>query len=228
VIHLAGVLGTAELFDDPGYAIDVNVKGALRILQAAQEFGLAYVGITMPPVWENVYQATKTAAKSLASAWHRHYGIPVSHVRAYNVFGPGQKVGVPQKIVPTFAARAWSQLPIPIWGDGTQRVDLVYVEDVAKMLVDAIAFGHDEVFDAGTGEAKTVNEVAVEVNRIAGSQAGVEYLPMRKGEHGDGVLASGEGWDLLGWHPSFREEDFTFTVETYESVIMDATWTLPS
>lgn len=228
VIHLAGVLGTAELFDNAEMAIDVNVKGTLRVLQAAQEFGMSYVGITMPPVWANVYQATKAASRALASAWHRHYHVPVSHVRAYNVFGPGQKVGLPQKIVPTFAARAWANEPIPIWGDGSQTVDLVYVAHVARMLVDALNFGDDDVFDAGTGESFTVNDVASLVLQITGSVAGVEYLPMRMGEHGRGVVAEGLGWRKLRWYPVFSMEEFTFTVESYRSVIMGATWTQPS
>lgn len=228
VIHLAGVLGTAELFDNAEMAVDVNVKGTLRILQAAQEFGMHYVGITMPPVWANVYQATKAAARDLASAWHRHYHIPVSHVRAFNVFGPGQKIGLPQKIIPTFASRAWAEEAIPIWGDGRQTVDLVYVRDVAHMLVDALNFGDDEIFDAGTGMATQVNTAAQWVLAVTHSEAGVEYLPMRMGEHGPGVVATGEGWDKLGWYPTFTMEDFTFTVESYRSVIMGATWTQPN
>jgi UDP-glucose 4-epimerase len=225
VIHLAGVLGTAELFDNAEMAIEVNVKGTLRVLQAAQEHGLAYVGITMPPVWDNVYQATKSAACQLAAAWHRHHDLRVSHVRAFNVFGPGQKVGLPQKIVPTFASRAWLNEPIPVWGNGKQTVDLVYVDHVARMLVEALRFGDDEIFDAGTGEATTVNQVAQWVLDITGSTAGVAYLPMRMGEHGQGVVAGGEGWQRLHWYPVFGMEEFTYTVETYRSVIMGPTWT---
>jgi UDP-glucose 4-epimerase len=228
VIHLAGVLGTSELFDNAEMAIDVNVKGTLRVLQACEDLHIGYVGITMPRVWDNVYQATKQCSRNLASAWHRHFDVPVSHVRAFNVFGPGQKVGMPYKIIPTFSAKAYLNKPISIWGDGTQHVDLVYVSDVARMLVQALQFGDDEVFDAGTGQSMTVNEVAYRVLSITHSEAGVEYLPMRKGEHGDGVVATGEGWDLLGWQPLFTVDDLTYTVESYKSVIMGATWTQPS
>jgi UDP-glucose 4-epimerase len=228
VIHLAGVLGTSELFDSAEAAVDVNVKGTLRVLQACQETGMRYVGITMPKVWDNVYQATKQCSRNLASAWHRHFGVPVSHVRAFNAFGPGQKVGLPQKIIPTFSSQAWQRLPITIWGDGTQHVDLVFVSDVARMLVDALQFGDDEVFDAGTGQAMTVNEVAYRVLSLARSEAGVAYLPMRRGEHGEGVVATGEGWDKLGWKPHFTVDDLTFTVESYRSVIMGPSWKQPS
>lgn len=216
VIHLAGVLGTAELFDDVNLAIDVNVKGTAHILQMCHAHDLHYVGITMPQVWDNVYQATKAAATKLAAAYHRHYDLRVSHVRAYNAYGPGQKVGTPQKIIPTFANAAWRNEPLPVWGDGTQYVDLVYVEDVAAMLVDALGFGANQVFDAGTGYTITVNEVAAYVlDHVPGTTSKIEYLPMRKGEHGQGVVAEGEGWDKLGWKPMFRLPALKETVESY-------------
>jgi UDP-glucose 4-epimerase len=215
VIHLAGCLGTAELFATPSKAIDVNVKGTCRVLQACADLGMGYVGITMPEVWYNVYQVTKKAARGLATAWHRHYGVPVNHVRAFNVFGPGQKVYPVQKIVPTFASRAWRNEPIPIWGDGEQSVDLVHVDDVARMLVEAMCYGKDEVFDAGTGKALTVNQVAEWVLAITGSTACVETLPMRIGEGKADIVATGEGWEQLGWKPEFREKEFVKTVKWY-------------
>lgn len=216
VIHMAGVLGTSELFDNPYTAVRVNVEGTLNVLEACRAHKMAYVGITMPRVWENVYQATKQCAMNFAEAWRLHHKVPVSHVRAFNVFGPGQKLGPVQKIIPTFATRAWRGLPIPIWGDGTQTVDLVYVDHVARMLVDALDYGEGQVFDAGTGIALTVNEVAQMVLDYTGSKGGIEYLPMRKGEHETKIVAEGEGWNLLGWHPIFRPLDLHDTLDSYK------------
>lgn len=218
VIHLAGVLGTAELFDDPMGAVDVNVGGSLRVLRACQATDTHFVGITMPEVWANVYQATKRCARELATAWHQNYQLPVSHVRAFNAFGPRQKHYGVQKILPTFAVNAWRNQPIPIWGDGTQTVDLVFVDDVARMLIDAIAFGDDDVFDAGTGHALSVLDVAEQVIAITGSTAGVRHLPMRKGETPTSIVATGEGWDRLGVHPVYRELDIVRTVEWYREI----------
>lgn len=215
VIHLAGVLGTAELFSNVELAIDVNVKGAVRVLDVCKELGMKYVGITMPRVWSNVYQATKTCQAILASAWHQNFSVPVSHVRAFNAFGHGQHILHVQKIIPTFSYNAWNNLPIPIWGDGTQTVDLVYVRDVAQMLVDALQFGDDEVFDAGSGTAMTVNDVANLVLNMTGSDAGIKYMPMRPGETPVDIVARGEGWDKLGWSPEFNEEDLFNTVMWY-------------
>lgn len=199
IVHLAGVLGTAELFDDPDNAVCVNVLGTLRILQWCQRNQAAYVGITMPDVFPSVYTATKICAMRLATAWHRAYGVPVSHVRAFNAYGPGQAYGPghPQKILPTFAHNAWNNQPLPVWGDGEQTVDLVHTDDVAQLLVEACGHGHDEVIDAGTGVSVTVNQLAQVILDETGSTGGIEYLPMRLGEEPTRVAASGAGWDLL-------------------------------
>jgi nucleoside-diphosphate-sugar epimerase len=220
VIHLAGVLGTAELFDDPEAAIDTNIKGTYRVLKACADHKMQYVGITMPQCWDNIYQATKLAAVKFAYAFHRHFDVPVSHVRAFNVFGEGQKVGTPQKIVPTFASRAWAGVDIPVWGSGQQLVDLVYVEDVARMLVDALRFGQCQTFDAGTASPKSVNATAEMIIQLASSRSQIEWLPMRKGEHGEGAVATGEGWELLGWRPQLFLTDLERVVESYRDAVI--------
>lgn len=219
VIHLAGVLGTEELFEDADGAIDVNIKGTVNVLRMCEQLGMSYVGITMPQVWNNVYQATKNAAMQMALAWHQHFGVPVSHVRAFNVFGEFQKIGKPQKIIPTFVDRTLRGEAIPVWGDGEQYVDLIYVGDVARTLVDALRFGDASIFDAGTGVARTVNEVARMVAHVLTPDQGpnVVHLPMRKGEHGSGVSAVGQGWEVLGYRPQFHWADFERTVRAYKS-----------
>lgn len=218
VIHLAGVLGTAELFEFPEVAIQVNIQGTINVLKACADHNVNYVGITMPQVWDNVYQVTKNAAMGLARAWMRNFQVPVSHVRAFNVFGAGQKVGEPQKIIPTFATKALAGEALPIWGDGLQTVDLVHVDDVAQMLCDALSWGTGQVFDAGTGKSHTVLDVARWVWEAAGrtDEPNIHFLPMRKGENeSTKVSAEGVGWDLLGWHPRFDPQQLKETVQSY-------------
>jgi UDP-glucose 4-epimerase len=218
VVHLAGMLGTSELFDAAEEAVDANVKGTLRILQWCRENSAGYVGITMPHVFPSVYTATKVCAQRMASAWNLAFGVPVSHVRAFNAYGPGQAHGPghPQKILPTFATEAWAGRPIPVWGDGEQTVDLVHADDVGRMLIDAAGYGDDSVFDAGTGSAITVNRMAQEVLRITGSTAGIEYLPMRPGEVPIKICAEGEGWDRLTWRPGLDWFDVADAVRWYK------------
>lgn len=219
VIHLAGVLGTHELFDTPQLAIDVNVSGTLNVLEACVRHGARYVGITMPQVFPSVYTATKTAATRLASAYHHTYGLPVSHVRAFNAFGPGQAHGVghPQKIIPTFAVHAWQRKPIPVWGDGLQGVDLIHTTDLARLLVDALDHGDDVTFDGGTGTCWAVNHVAQLVARITGWNADIDHLPMRRGETPTQIVALGEGWERLDWKPTFELDQLVDTVMAYQN-----------
>lgn len=217
VIHLAGVLGTAELFDNPREAINVNIHGTLNILEWCEMNHARFVGITMPPVFPSVYTATKTCSDRLASAWHHSKGVGVSKVRAFNAYGPGQKHGKnhPQKILPTFATEAWNGRPIPIWGDGEQTVDLIHADDLGKMLVYACYFTNDETFDGGTGTAVTVNQLAEFVLDVTKSKAGIEYLPMRDGEIPTRIAATGEGWGKLGWAPMLEWDRIEETIHSY-------------
>lgn len=220
VIHMAGMLGTAELFDTPEEAIEANVVGTLRVLEWCKKNGAGFVGITMPDSnWANVYQATKLCALRLATAWHRNFGVPVSHVRAFNAFGEGQKHGPghPQKFLPTFSTLAWQGKPLPIWGTGLQTVDPVDSRDVARMLVDAARFGNDEIFDAGTGIPVSVAAIAGFVNAVTDNHGHIEFLPMRPGEELDTkIVARGDGWKKLGWRPQLNWERMREVVESYK------------
>lgn len=222
VIHLAGVLGTHELFADPGLAVDVNVAGALNVIQACASREVGLTKITMPFVNPSVYAATHHCSHRLAEAYRISRGLSVSYVRPYNAFGPGQAWGIghPQKIIPTFAVAALRGEPLPVWGDGSLPVDLVHVDDVARMLVDAMPHRGGRVFDAGTGVAWPVIGVARMVWELAGRAGDVpiRHLPPRAGERDevtDDDYAQQNGWDLLGWHPKFRSEDLAATVESY-------------
>lgn len=219
VIHLAGVLGTDELFDNEDLAWDVNLRGTINVLRWCRATGAGFTGITMPDVFPSIYTATKVAAGRAALYYHHNWGVPVSHVRAFNAFGPGQKHGPghPRKIIPAFATESWAGEPMQIWGDGTQTCDLIHVRDLARILVTATHFGRGETFDGGTGTAFTVNEVAEMVGCITGNHT-VQYRPMRRGERPTAIRATGEGWDLVEhpWRPTFNHDDLVETVRWYQ------------
>jgi len=214
VIHLAGVLGTHELFSFPEHAVEVNITGSLRIMNWCIEHRAAYVGIMMPDVFPSIYTATKIAAHRLSQALCHSAGLHAAHVRAFNAYGPGQKHGAghPQKIMPTFATNAWRREPLPIWGTGNQTVDMIHVDDLARMLVDATQWAGpgNVTFDGGTGVPMTVLEVAQLACKVAGwefdgSPGRMQLLPMRRGEVETQIVATGEGWDRLGWRPRYDQ-----------------------
>lgn len=232
VIHLAGVLGTHELLSDPVGAVEINVLGSLHVTLACLEHDVGLTEITMPRVNPSLYAATKACAMDLAEAYRHAEKLRVSYVRAYNAYGPGQAQGGdhPQKIIPTFATRAWRAEPLPIWGTGLLLCDLVHVDDIARCLVEAMYFTDGQVFDAGTGYAQTVREVAARVLRVVEQAGGhrvalssdIEWLAPRPGEREtttEADVARGAGWELLdGWHPTFDPRRFEEAVLSYRDV----------
>lgn len=231
IINLAGVLGTTELFDAVPHAIDVNVKGQYHVAQAALDLGVPMVTIEQPHVWTNPYETTRGAGVRLARALAYHKGLRLATVRAYNAFGERQGYGGPhpQKFVPTFSVAAWQGRPMPVFGDGQQMVNAVYVKDLAKVIVEAIGHASPEAPEflgaALVGNFK-VREIAAMVRDIVGSETNVEFLPLRAGET-EGVGAEATHLEIhaankqLGYYPVFHYSDLEATVNSYKDVPFD-------
>lgn len=197
VIHLAGSLGTAELFGREHDAVAANIVGAVNVYEACGTHSVPLVQIgTGHKGHLNPYAITKGCAEDLALARAQWTGQRIAVVRAYHVYGPGQGVCPPygtssvRKIVPTFACRALAGVPLEINGSGRQLVDLVHVADVVAVLVDALAGPYGQVTEAGTGEATTVRAAAADIIDAAGSTSVAVHVPTRLGEAPDTVVVA--------------------------------------
>ena len=198
IINLAGVLGTSELFaGGEDTAVKVNILGALNVYDVAAKAGIPVVQIgTGHKGQPNPYAITKGCAEELGLARARWRGEKIVVVRAYHVYGAGQKMCTPhgtspvRKIFPSFACRALTGMPIEINGDGDQIIDLVHARDVAESLVQAIDGPYGEVVEAGTGVGTTVNWAARTIVAIANSDSDVKYLPGREGEPEGAVVVA--------------------------------------
>jgi UDP-glucose 4-epimerase len=193
VIHLAGRLGTSETFGVEHETADVNILGALTVADqcARRDLPMVWIG-TGHKGQPNPYAITKACAEDLLLARGN-----VAIVRAYHAYGPGQKSYPPhgkslvRKIIPSFVNRALTGMDIEINGDGSNVIDLVHVDEVARVLVDAIDGPTGVVLEAGTGVPMTVRETAEEVLRLTGSLSQIVHKPMRAGEpEGAIVVAS--------------------------------------
>jgi len=198
VINLAGILGTAETIGAEYEAAEVNILGGMNVLDTFTSVPIVQIA-TGHEGQPNPYAITKRCITQLALSRARWTGQKVTVVRAYHVYGPGQKMCAPhgsskvRKIVPSFVARALTGMPIQINGDGLQKVDLVYVRDVAKLLVDALDGPYGHVVHAGTGLASTVLGAALEVIRhVPGTKSTIEHLPPREGEPEGAVVVASE------------------------------------
>ncbi len=186
VYDCAGVLGTHELLIDNQKAVETNIKGAINVLEVARDCGVQRVfHPTKPNDWLNTYSITKYAAERFCFMYQHEFGLPVTVLRWFNAYGPGQHLYPVRKAVPYFIVMALRNLPIEVFGDGQQTVDMIYVDDIAKIAIDAtrkFAGRIDKVFDVGSGVAKTVLELVEDIKRLTGSNSEVVCLPMRRGE----------------------------------------------
>lgn len=203
VIHLAGVLGTQETISNPLPAAETNILGGLNVLEACAQYDVPLTNIAVGNYWmNNTYSITKNTIERFVDMYVRFRGSRMSVVRALNAYGPRQVAAEPfgpsrvRKIMPSFICRALTGLPIEIYGDGRQVMDMIYVQDVAKILVSALEKTDDGsgnmLYEAGTGRATTVNQIAQIVAGVVGEKTGkpvaIDRLPMRPGEDENSIV----------------------------------------
>ena len=200
VIHLAGRLGTVETINDPIPSVMVNTIGSLNVFKAVKDFEIPAVYISVGNYWmNNSYSITKYSAEKFAFMYNQAHQTKIAVVRGLNAYGPRQKSYPVKKIIPTFILQALKKEPIKVYGDGEQVMDMIYVEDIAEVLVRALTVDHnqyDRVFEAGTGRVTTVNEIATLINNLTGNLAGITHVPMRSGEESNSVV-KGNTFTLL-------------------------------
>lgn len=184
IYHLAGQLGTSELESAMRGAIEVNIIGSLNVFETAIACKVPRLFLASKPnVWLNTYTITKYTAEKIGHLLTRYNPIRISVLKYFNLYGPGQKLYPVRKILPTFAIQAMRGLPIQIYGDGSQTVDMLFVNDAAKITVDVMRAKYNaDTMDCGTGIEMSVLEVAEHVNHYFGNTSGVKLMPMRIGE----------------------------------------------
>jgi UDP-glucose 4-epimerase len=221
VINLAGRLGTSETFGAEYATAKVNILGAINVADACAKAGVPMVQIgTGHKGQQNPYAITKGCAEDLLLARVRETGQRIAVVRAFHAYGPGQKAFPPhgkstvRKIIPSFVCRALQDMDIEINGSGAQIVDLIHVDEVARILVESIGDASGEVIQAGTGVRTSVRQCAEIVRGLAGSQSRIVHLPMRPGEPEYSRVVADQPRSVLGFPYGLAD-----TVEYYRGLL---------
>jgi UDP-glucose 4-epimerase len=199
IIHLAACLGTQETIKNPRPAVETNILGGINFLDACAHYGIPGVYIGVGNHWmDNSYSISKTTIERFVNMYNKERGAVVNVVRVVNAYGPRQSVAPPfgaakvRKITPSFVCRALTGQPIEVYGDGEQVSDMVFVEDVADSLLNALDDAAStgvplpKPVEIGPADHLTVNEVAQTIIAITTGMgfAPVDFrhLPMRPGE----------------------------------------------
>ena len=240
VIHLAAIPGVPASVDDPVRSDLANVNGTVVVFEAARRAGVqrvvyasscAVYGQTEGRVVResdplrptSPYAADKAADEVYGAVFSGTLGLACVGMRYQNVYGTRQDPsGAYAAVIPRFVELALRGRPLPIQGDGEQSRDFVAVADVARAnLLAATAPGARGVYNIGTGQRTTVNEIAAVVLRRIPSAAGTEQHPPRQGDirhmRSDPEKAASE----LGWRP---QADFSAamaqTIDWYASRVV--------
>lgn len=218
IVHLAARAGVRPSIALPLLYADVNVNGTTVLLEAAKKhkvgkfiFGSSssvYGNNEKIPFSEddNVdfpispYAATKKAGELICHTYNHLYGMCVTCLRYFTVYGPRQR---PDLAIHKFAKLIEQGKPIPIYGDGTMMRDFTYIDDIIDGTVSAIQkCAGFEIYNLGESKPITVNDLVTEIEKALGRQAVKEYLPVQPGDvartYADITKAASE----LGYNPA--------------------------
>jgi len=175
VVNFAAETHVDRSLLDPAPFIETNVKGTQVLLEAARVHEIRMLHISTDEVYGSTgkgrftedspllpnspYAASKAAADLLCRAYHRSYGIPVTMTRSSNNYGPYQ---FPEKLIPLMITNALAGKDLPVYGDGMQVRDWLYVEDNCRAIALVLDRGKPgEVYNIG-GECEKRNIDVVE------------------------------------------------------------------
>ena len=202
VLHLAArVAGIAYNRAHPATMFRENMLLGCHLLEAARQAGVSRVlmastacvyprGATVPtperegflgqPEPTNAgYGWAKRMAEFLAEAYASEFGLDITIVRPYNAYGPRDHFGREDShVIAALMARVLrGDDPVLVWGDGRVTRSFLYVEDLARGIVDAAERGRPEPLNLGADEEVTVAELAAMILRAAGSKARLRFDP---------------------------------------------------
>ena len=233
VYHLAALTRPQVSLIDPIQTNEVNVDGTLRVLVNCKEFNVkrlvfissssAYGNQEILPTPETAplnslspYALSKSIGEQYCQLYQRLYHFESNCIRPFNVYGPRMNpTGYYAGAVPKFidCLKNGSQIPW-ITGDGNQARDFIYVSDVVDLLVKASeskVFG--EVFNAGTGNNISINNLYKMISGLMGSTLEAEHIPPVV-EPSTTLADIGKPKQLLGWEPKVNLlEGLKMTIE---------------
>ncbi len=219
VMHLAAQMDVRRSVEDPVYDAQVNILGTLNLMEQAFKHGTRKVVFSSSggaiygeqelfPAPEghptrplSPYGISKLTGEHYLSYYQRVSGIQFVSVRYANVFGPRQDPEGEAGVVAIFIQKMLNAEQAIINGNGRQTRDFVYVEDVVEANLAVMGQEVQGVYNVGTGEETTINELFTILKDITGSDYQEIHGPAKKGEQLRSVVDASKLRNELGWEP---------------------------
>ncbi|MDO0824297.1 dTDP-glucose 4,6-dehydratase [Desulfosporosinus nitroreducens] len=227
VVNFAAESHVDRSIEDPGLFLQANVIGTGVLMDACRRYGIRrYHQVSTDEVYGDLpldrpdllftedtplqasspYSASKAAADMLVLAYHRTYGLPVSISRCSNNYGPNH---FPEKLIPLTIIRALADQPIPVYGNGINVRDWIYVEDHCRAIDLVMRKGHEgEVYNiGGHNERSNLEVVKTILHELEKPESLIIYVKDRPGHDMRYAIDPTKIHQELGWLPETEFEN---------------------
>lgn len=232
IINFAAETHVDRSIQEAGSFIHTDVVGTFTLLAAAKKFKIKrFIQISTDEVYGSIekgsfteksnlmpnspYSASKAGADLLVRSYFKTFGIPAIITRSSNNFGPFQ---YPEKIIPLFITNAMDDLPLPLYGDGKNVRDWIYVLDNCEAIDVVLQKGEPgEIYNIGAGnEIPNVEITKMILKKLGKPKSLIKPVPDRPG-HDRRYSLDCEKILRLGWKPSFNfGEALDNTIKWYQ------------
>lgn len=221
VIHLAARAGVRQSIQDPWVYLETNTTGTLNVLEAMRHHGVSkmvlastsslYAGQPMPFIEDlpantplSPYAASKKAAETMAYSYHHLYGLDITVLRYFTVYGPA---GRPDMSIFRFSWWLLSDRPLVVFGDGSQQRDFTYVEDVARGTLAALSLKGYQLINLGSDRPYGLMDVIRMLEGFTGRTARLEFQPFHQADIKATWANIERARRFLGWSPQISMEE---------------------
>lgn len=241
IINFAAESHVDRSIEDPNVFIKTNVLGTANLLNSAKKLwkdeleGKSFLQVSTDEVYGTLpendpeikftestpldphspYSASKTSADLIAKSYFDTFGFPVLITRCSNNYGPYQ---FPEKLIPLMISRALKDEGLPVYGDGMQIRDWLYVEDHCDAIWTVLNKGRNgEIYNiGGNNEMKNIDIVKMILDHLNKPHTLITYVTDRLGHDRRYAIDALKIKNELGWEPAFRfEEKIRDTIDWY-------------
>lgn len=216
IINLAARAGVRQSVANPWVYVETNVTGTLNLLELCREFGVqkfilastsSLYGKENPmPYREDAdtnrplspYAASKKAAEALCYTYHYLYGLDVTVLRYFTVYGPA---GRPDMSLFRFIQWISEGKPLTVYGDGQQSRDFTYVDDIARGTIAALKPLGYEIINLGSDRPINLMDAIQRIEKLVGQKARLEFKPRHPADVPATWADITKARRVLGWEP---------------------------
>ena len=227
VVNFAAESHVDRSIEDPGIFLQTNILGTATMMDACRTFGnVRYHQVSTDEVYGDLpldrpdlfftettpihtsspYSSSKAGADLLVQAYYRTYGLPITISRCSNNYGPYH---FPEKLIPLMIANCLYNKPLPVYGEGLNVRDWLYVEDHCKAIDLIVRKGRiGEVYNVGGhNEMRNIDIVKLIIKELGKDESLITYVTDRKGHDLRYAIDPTKIHNELGWLPETKFED---------------------